>query len=245
MTTPADDPPLADSDTLRQRAEAAFAARGAGAPPAPAALDAEALHPARAALRALMSSFGFASCVPFGRERAGLLFRAAASDAPPDALLLQIEALLGLEGAAVLRYRDPRRGQRRSVRLSGQGEGLRVEALLLGGDTSAESWLKAVLQDEQPAQAYGRLLLLPGAKPPTAVPARGRQVCTCFDVGEAAITQTLLGLHGDDDGRLSALQAKLQCGTNCGSCIPALRRLVRVVPVAVSPASPAAPLPTT
>ena len=197
-------------------------------------LDEAALHPARAALRTLMPSFGFASCVPFGRERAGLLFRAAATEAPPDALLLQIEVLLGLDAATVLRYRDPQRGQRRSIRLSGQGEGLRVEALLLGGDTSAESWLKAVLQDEQPAQAYGRLLLLPGAKPPTAVPARGRQVCTCFDVGEAAITATLAALGGDDDSRLASLQAKLQCGTNCGSCIPELRRLLRAVPVAVS-----------
>lgn len=99
------------------------------------------------------------------------------------------------------------------------------------------------MQDEQPAQAYGRLLLLPGAKPPTAVPARGRQVCTCFDVGDSAITRCLAGLGGDDDSRLASLRATLQCGTNCGSCIPALRRLLRVVPVALNPASPATPPP--
>ena len=36
-------------------------------------------------LRALMPSFDFASCVPFGRERTGVLFRAAAQEAPEPA----------------------------------------------------------------------------------------------------------------------------------------------------------------
>ncbi len=30
--------------------------------------------------------------------------------------------------------------------------------------------------------------------------------------------------------RLAALQGGLKCGTNCGSCIPELRRLVRATP---------------
>ena len=32
---------------------------------------------------------------------------------------------------------------------------------------------------------------------------------------------------GGPEARLSTLQADLKCGTNCGSCLPELKRLVR------------------
>ena len=32
---------------------------------------------------------------------------------------------------------------------------------------------------------------------------------------------------GSEDERLHAVQARLRCGTQCGSCLPALRALVR------------------
>ena len=150
---------------------------------------------ARAALQALMPQFAFATCVPFGRERHGVLFRAADAVPAPAPLLEQIESLLGLAGTQVLRYLDNRRGQRRCVRLSGQGESSRIEGLLLGGDSSAEAWMKCILQEEQPAQSYGRLLLLPGAKPPVAVVGRGKQVCSCFDIAAPQIEAALATLR--------------------------------------------------
>lgn len=182
---------------------------------------------AREGLRALMAQFPFASCVPFGRERTGLLFRAAAHDAPDPALVERIEALLGLDSADVLRYADKRLGQRRTARLVREGETTRLEAFVLAGDTRAEVWIKPLLQDELPAAAYGRLLLMPGARAPVAVVAKGRQVCTCFNVTEDAIQARLQTCTGSDEQRLAALQAGLQCGTNCGSCVPELKRLVR------------------
>ncbi|KAB2890575.1 MAG: hypothetical protein F9K35_19085, partial [Burkholderiaceae bacterium] len=60
-----------------------------------------------------------------------------------------------------------------------------------------------------------------------ALKPRGRQVCTCFNVEEDAITATLATCHGTEDARLAQLQGQLRCGTNCGSCIPELKRLVR------------------
>ncbi|MBX9873199.1 MAG: (2Fe-2S)-binding protein, partial [Burkholderiaceae bacterium] len=60
-----------------------------------------------------------------------------------------------------------------------------------------------------------------------AMPARSRQVCTCFNVNEDAITGTLTQCSGNDSERLAALQQTLKCGTNCGSCVPELQRLVR------------------
>ncbi|MFI4928350.1 MAG: molybdopterin dinucleotide binding domain-containing protein, partial [Burkholderiales bacterium] len=192
---------------------------------------------ARAALKALMGLFPFASCVPFSndapleqattRERSGVLFRAAAYEAPPDEVLQRLEQLLGLAGTDTLRYADRRQGQRRSVRVQRAGADQLVQGMLLAGDTRAESWLKALLLQELPAQAYGRLLLSPGAKAPVAVQKKGKQVCTCFGVDAPAIEAQLAQCTGGPEQRLAALQASLRCGTNCGSCVPELKRMVR------------------
>ena len=112
----------------------------------------------------------------------------------------------------MLRYADraprpaPRHAAGRATAAS-----TRLEGFLLAGDTSAEAWIKPLLQDELPAQAYGRLLLRPGAKAPVAVQSRGKQVCTCFDVSETEIDgragRPAAGAGGQ---RLAALQAELQ-----------------------------------
>ncbi|MEY2618472.1 MAG: hypothetical protein RL522_1474 [Pseudomonadota bacterium] len=130
----------------------------------------------RAQLAALMAEFPFATCVPFGRERSGVLFRAAGHDAPDPALLARLESLLGLGGPGCLHYADPRRGQRRAMRLARDANDVRLEGFLLAGDTRSETWIRSLLEEGLPAQAYGRQLLAPGAKPPAAVPARSRQV---------------------------------------------------------------------
>lgn len=190
-------------------------------------LPEDAAQAAREPLRALMGGFPFATCVPFGRERTGLLFRAAAYEAPPEEWLQRIEQALQLAGPQALRYADPKKGQRRAMRLARHGENTMLEGFLLAGDTSAEAWIKTLLQDQLPAQAYGRLLLAPGAKAPVAVQARGKQVCTCFNVTDTQITDHLAACHGSEDARLAQLQGALKCGTNCGSCVPELKRMVR------------------
>ena len=66
-----------------------------------------------------------------------------------------------------------------------------------------------------------------GSKAPVAVKARGKQICTCFNVTDEAINSTLAGCRGFEDERLGQLQTALKCGTNCGSCLPEVRRMVR------------------
>ncbi len=217
---------------------------------------------AREELKRMMALFPFASCVPFsnnaplagaqGHERTGVLLRAASYEAPPDEVLSRIENLLGLGGTDALRYADKKKGQRRTMRLARIGAEARLEGFVLAGDTSAEAWIKTLLQDELPAQAYGRLLLVPGAKAPVAVQSRGKQVCTCFNVTDTAIDEHLsvisqggggAGYLGTDDERLASLQEALKCGTNCGSCLPELKRRVRSAHSA-STAGMAAPLRT-
>ncbi len=181
----------------------------------------------REQLRPLMTRFEFASVVPFGRERAGLMFRAAAATPPADELMMQIERSMGLAADGVLHYADQRRGQRRSMRLVGQGETQRLDAFLLAGDIRAEAWIRPLLQDELPARIYGRALLIPGASAPIEVAAKGRQICSCHDVGEAAINDWLSAFSGPAPSQLTELQQALRCGTSCGSCLPEIRRLIR------------------
>ena len=192
----------------------------------------------REQLRGSMALFPFTSCVPFSGnapleqaasgERTGLLFRAAAYEPPPDEWVQRLEGLLGLTGTDALRYADRRKGQRRTIRVRREGSALRIEGLLLAGDTSAEAWLKTLLLQELDATAYGRLLLAPGARAPVALEKKGRQVCSCFGVEESAIAGHLAGNAGTPEQRLASLQETLRCGTNCGSCVPELKRLVRI-----------------
>jgi assimilatory nitrate reductase catalytic subunit len=62
-----------------------------------------------------------------------------------------------------------------------------------------------------------------------AVAGRGRQVCTCLDVTDSEITTALRRYtDGDSAARLARLQGELRCGTQCGSCVPELKRLVQL-----------------
>ena len=190
---------------------------------------------AHADLRELMRCFRFAACVPFasqtalaggGGARSGVLFRAAAAEAPPDSVLEQIERLLNLDSADVLRYADKKRGQRRAIRMVRGLVDTTLEGVILAGDTRAEAWIRTLLQEQLSAQAYGRLLLLPDATAPVAVRSRGKLVCSCFNVTEPEISAQLTDTAGTGEERLASLQTALQCGTNCGSCLPELKRLV-------------------
>jgi assimilatory nitrate reductase catalytic subunit len=190
---------------------------------------------ARTELQALMCEFSFASCVPFSdgspvagaAERSGLLFRAAHHHPVADTVLEDIEALLQLQGPDTLRYLDKKRGQRRAVRLIESDTQTSLNGFLLAGDTSAQGWITTLLKESLPAHIYGRALLVPGATPPVPVVSRGTQVCTCFNVTDTAIQSHLKTCTGAPSGWLASLQATLKCGTNCGSCLPQLQRMVR------------------
>ena len=197
---------------------------------------------AREELKALMRLFPFASCVPFGdnstdqtTERTGLLFRAAGHEAPTAEVLTQIEVVLGLASTAatvdttgqILRYADKKKGQHRVIKLSGNRDHAELVAFVLAGDTRSEAWIKTLLQESLPAQSYGRMLLVPGSQAPLAVQSRGKAICTCFNITDVAINAQLATSFGSDERRLAELQSTLKCGTNCGSCVPELKRMVR------------------
>jgi assimilatory nitrate reductase catalytic subunit len=182
----------------------------------------------QSALRPCMREFSYASCTLFGRDRVGVLFRAADDYALPAEITAAIERNFGIMGPDVLRYDDKRRGNARHMLIK---DG-KLAAVALAGDMSAEHWLKQYLEAEQPVAALGRMLLMPSTEPPKGFKPRGRIVCNCFNVSETEIgdllaTQDLVN-HGTPEAMLGALQDKLKCGTNCGSCVPELKKMVLV-----------------
>jgi assimilatory nitrate reductase catalytic subunit len=113
---------------------------------------------------------------------------------------------------------DPARGQMRHAVIS---QGRLIAALYFSrtGSLPARDWLIAQLAA---AEAPPSLELLAG-RPATLQADRGPIVCACFDVGMKTIL-TAIARQG-----LTSVQAvggALSAGTNCGSCRPAIQRLI-------------------
>ena len=206
-------------------------------------LPEDSAHTVLQALRARMAQFEFASCVPFAESgltdtpRQGVLLRAACSEPPDMAVVQDIEQQLGLSEDNSLRYVDAKRSQLRCMRLRAESD-TTLDAFVIAGDTSAEAWLKALLQTQQSAKAYGRRLLMTGHTPPVALDNVGSTVCTCVGVRDRAIQAQLAhSVQQDENSCLSDLQSTLKCGTQCGSCVPELRRMIRLhlAPEAATP----------
>ena len=202
-------------------------------------LPAERAWRLREDLRALFPLFGYAHCVPFGREEAaaaegeeagraaaltGLRFRAALPAPAGPALLQAVAAALGLAGVTLLRYADARSGQSRLMALQPDGT---LRAYLLAGDIAADAWVLPLLQARQPATAFGRALLAARAQPPSPVVRASALVCACHDVSAARIDEAAAAATGSPQQRLQAVQQQLHCGTECGSCLPAVKSLVQ------------------
>ncbi len=82
-------------------------------------------------------------------------------------------------------------------------------------------WLESLFERDALSDAERHALLL--GRPPQDAPDCGRIVCACFGVGE----QTLAEAIAAGAASVEALGIKLSAGTNCGSCIPELKRLLR------------------
>ena len=180
------------------------------------------------ALAVLREEFPFAVCVPFGRDRPGVLLRLADASAPGAETLRMIDALLNLDGDHVMRYDDPRRSiGRRIATIDGKLVAVRLSGS--AADVAAEGWLRAWLEQGDPIESLGSLLLSASAQAPAGTALRGAIVCNCCNVSAAEIDETLLALAGPPAARLAALQSRLRCGTECGSCVPELKARIAAI----------------
>ncbi len=105
----------------------------------------------------------------------------------------------------------------------------RIEACLFvspRADLPSRAWLSGLFAKDR-LEDLDRLGLLVGEPSDRGADA-GPTICACFGVGRNTI---LTAIRSDGCDSAEALGRKLQCGTNCGSCIPELKRLIATAPV--------------
>ncbi|KHK56506.1 hypothetical protein PI86_12570 [Burkholderia sp. A9] len=106
-----------------------------------------------------------------------------------------------------------------------------LTAFSVSGAAGATEDSAAVLRDYVDSGtgvgAIGRMLLFAGRVPLQAAPARGRAVCNCVGISEHEIRAVLSACPATATPaeRFAGLQTQLKCGTQCGSCVPELRRM--------------------
>lgn len=180
-------------------------------------------------LKGFLSHFEYASCGLFGRETENhcgmLILRAAHTEAPDEQVIQDIDALLGMTGdAPLLNYLDAKRGISKRILVETNLENkAEVTGVRLVGETLAAAWLKDVMGTGEFSPELRRWALAPLSAPPAGQRSRGKIVCNCLDVAENEIIDNIQ-LGAD----LLILQNKLKCGTQCGSCVPELKQLVRI-----------------
>ncbi len=136
-----------------------------------------------------------------------------AGDGDPARLIRQL-----LPRGARIETSDPARGQMRHAVIV---EGKLVAALYLSrtGSLPPRDWLIAQLAA---ADAPPTLELLAG-RPAAPQSDRGPVICACFDVGMKTI---LTAISRQGLTSVEAVGGALSAGTNCGSCRPAIQRLI-------------------
>ncbi len=133
---------------------------------------------------------------------------------------LAAERLLALlPGDAALQFVGAERKELRCAWL----EQDRLQSVLVLGESELvpDPWWLASQLDKTLDKEDRRVLL--SGKPAGEQVAQGAMVCSCFQVSETAIKEAI----GAGCETSTALGNKLRCGTNCGSCIPELNRLIR------------------
>ena len=173
-----------------------------------------------ARLRPLLAGQPYASLTLAGRDDAVVVLKLFGEPLTESALAT-LDAAIGLDSdELVLRYQDSRRQVAKRALLDGET----LVAIRLAGETRAADWLADVITAGRPAGELRRWLFAPLTQPPAGQAARGKVICNCFDVAEGEILAALA--QGET---MDALQQRTGCGTNCGSCLPELKRLTTQV----------------
>jgi assimilatory nitrate reductase catalytic subunit len=145
----------------------------------------------------------------------GLLF---ASNEPPGTWRNRAAALLGARETA--EFFDEPRG---IYRVAAFADGRFMGCLFLGKAGTIPQWdsIKTIFEGEALSEPERRAML--SGKSTKGIADPGPLVCACFGVGLNVIRAALAS------GRAASVEqigVALRAGTNCGSCLPELKRIV-------------------
>ncbi len=114
---------------------------------------------------------------------------------------------------------DMTRGMRRIAVRDEAGRLAAALFLTRSGTLPDRDWIAAQLASAEESDAPTLL----AARPKIAAPDRGAIVCVCFDVG---VKQIVAAISSQSLTSVDAIGCALNAGTNCGSCRPALAKLL-------------------
>ncbi|NEW93497.1 nitrate reductase [Rhodopseudomonas sp. BR0M22] len=142
-----------------------------------------------------------------------------ASDAPLAQWQSHAQSLFG-PGVELAEYLDT---PRQSYRVAAFLDGRLIACLFLGpsNDPPPSDAVKALFEMETLGDAPRRTLL--SGRSVSGLTDHGAIVCACFGVGR----NTLQTAIRDGATSVDAIGTRLRAGTNCGSCLPELRKLLR------------------
>lgn len=190
-------------------------------------------------LRHFYKEASYATAVLFGRESeagfVGVSFTLAHTEKIDDEMISKIRMAFGFQELepqqSILAYQDSRKGTQKIIRLDQDHLKKVVTGVLLTGsqsDVSSQVWLKNYLEHATDVTKFSRRLLMNGKNAPEEIKATGKIICNCFNISESAINESLAEFGPiTADEKLQKLQAKLACGTNCGSCLPELKKIIQ------------------
>jgi assimilatory nitrate reductase catalytic subunit len=141
-----------------------------------------------------------------------------ATDAPFEALADFAASLF--PGAEVAEYADEAAG---AYRCAATRDGRLVGCLFVDSAEARPAWdaAKAFFAGEGSGDDARRAVL--SGRAPDGAGEAGPVICACFGVGLPAIVGTIRAERAHSPEAIGAL---LRAGTNCGSCVPELRRIV-------------------
>ncbi|MCB1694777.1 MAG: molybdopterin-dependent oxidoreductase [Pseudomonadales bacterium] len=146
-----------------------------------------------------------------------LTLLAGAASTRPGELYASLQRALGSEPLRRCSYHDESCADYREAGLEDGEIGYALFLHSKRASLPSRDWLAGVFRTGLPADPT---VLLAGVNPGAAD--NGRLICTCWEVGERQIAQAI----GAGTSTVAGLGAQLRCGTQCGSCVPELRRLL-------------------
>ncbi|NDV89399.1 molybdopterin-dependent oxidoreductase [Aurantimonas aggregata] len=151
----------------------------------------------------------------------GWVYELCGTETGGQGILLSRQFLDGFPPNHLVEYNDRRGLTYRAAALD--ADGALAEALLVSppGQLPPRDWLVSLLGSRAPLSPGDRMALLSGHSP-VPMPATGRIVCACFDVGINQIAASVArGSHS-----VALIGQDLGAGTNCGSCRSEIRDII-------------------
>jgi assimilatory nitrate reductase catalytic subunit len=151
----------------------------------------------------------------------GWVYALSGTETPDQGILLARRFLDGFAAESLLEYRDRKGLNYRAAAIDLGGS--MAEALLVAplGNLPPRDWLVSLLGSGEALSPADRRALLSG-RSLVPMPATGRIVCSCFNVGVNQLAAAVAsGCHS-----VEAIGRSLQAGTNCGSCRSEIRTII-------------------